>query len=1481
MGIFRKNVKNWDVIRKKEPGDTTRYRDVYEDQQLERSKIEGQQTMTSRLIATVIVSVIVMILVWFLLSAFQSIIGAVGDVVQVPETPSDIVEFEGELTDDMLADGDSDETGESDSDSHITADEMAVLLNLTEEQRNALGSVDFKTVVRDSSGQLYAVMREEADYQTYKAWFYRESEKTTIVTAYRECIILGRTWTEYQVYDMYNGMDAALTGTDEQVVLYEGHLVPVSEAMVLAYWTELSDPMEGIIDEPGVLIDENAEIPDDSAEQGSEQESKSFLYYFFLPSKFKVFLTLLAGLLCFGILYGIMKRNLAAQNVLNDTSDINQYQNDQHIALPEEIQRKFDWFPDVGAHAPVQVSSMISHVALQNKGLNTVKLARRAKKDIKDEDGDIKYYKGEILRDDDGEAITDIVPMIDEAFMEALFDASGAAKDKAARGGLLHRLFPKIFKGMRGGTVRKRYDVTKIPYNPGNENRDKLKDADTVADMINKYWTLPEYEPQRPGGAYLVDIEPVNTMVLAITRAGKGQTVIEPTLDMWTREMRPNNMVVNDPKGELLVKFYVRATVRGFQIVQFNLINAMKTDIYNPLGLAAEAAREGDFTKCALYVENIADVFFPVDGGDDPVWPNAANNAFKRAAYGLIDFYLEEEKALRLKAERTNMDEKVLETKLDQMWGRVTLYNCYQLFVQLTAKKAPNPVVEFARKAKEGVFDMPSEENPTGGAEPLTDDEYNRRKNEVERLGVLWEGKPESDLLTLFFNATAALPNNSMRTLINNANNALRAMAGAEKMLASVYGIAITAMSFFTDPTISTLTSGTPSQNVDLGGLSFPRRLGVRLNADFSKRYHLIGMQAKWDSFEDKDFTKNMGDDFYHEDIISREGWAMYYFKGKYPKDVAYIRLRIMNPTTGMLIRTFYFQFKKSYQTSLDGRHYVMDPVLGKKIVKNGILTEMLPMKSKTDGSTVYRKGKTTFKQEKIKNIAAGGKKEIVQVNAFIRTMVRYSESPKMVFLVTPPHLMKYAKLILILIKQLVDLNFDQSYMTKSNQKPLYKTRFMLDELGNLQSEGKGIANFSTMLSIGLGQEQQFTLILQTLQQLRDVYGESVDKIVQGNTSNIVFLKSTDDSMLDTLQKMSGTTHKAFKDSKTVTRDMERLMFQNEGKITYTMSVKEVPVISYNDMAFISERNSIVFRAGDSPIWNRNETILPMSWCLFKNTISQPGKEYTLQTIPTLSSALEFDVRKNQPDFLQMWAQRREQAKVADQAIELYQQAYDYDAHQIAQLDPDVYSDEVMEIINAMVLDEKCQAAANDDDDDLPDDDDYVDAMDAPFDVGTVMDNDEQIRVTAEIQQENAAHIKKRYAGGRLSRDDLISLTGGLSHSLDKAIIDTYGEIKGDMWKDDEHFTTKGDGGLYSADGRTAYITRQKVTGELDTLNKAKDDPDSNVYAEDAIKPEDVSEIGLYYVHDAFYKFLVQFDAWDFAKGRFEQKMAQLFRVDE
>lgn len=1293
-----KKKKNWDRIRKKDLSDSVRYRDVYEDQQLDRTRIEEKEGMFSRRVLTVILVLLVSCIAYGIIS---------------------VIEF---------------------------------------------GFFQFNNMTGQTSEQESA--------------------------------------------DLYS----------------DGY-------------TKSIDPMRGIgwVDANGVyytdqeLRDAYAQTHKNDEKEGGDAEI--ILSSYLAPTPIKGFLVFVIAVAFFGIMEQIMQRNLAAQNLMNDTSDINQYQNDQHIALPEEIQRTFDWFPDVGAHSSVQVSSMISHVMLTNKGIKKISVAKHADADVLDDDGDIEYYKGDVLLDDDGQVMYESKPFIDIAFGEALFDASETPKDKR---------------------FRKRYAAGDVEYNKGNENREKQKGYDTVADLINGDWTFPDYEVQRPAGAYLVDTAPVNTMVLAITRGGKGQTIIEPTIDMWTREHDLNNMVINDPKGELLCKNYVTGTVRGLHVVQFNLINPMKTDIYNPLGLAADAAREGDTTKCAQYVENIADVFFPLDGGDDPVWPNAANNAFKRAAYGLIDYYLEEEKELRLFAERTNMNDVLLASQIDDMWGHVTLYNCYQLFVQLTSKKLKNPTVDFQKKLKAGEYN------------DLSQEEYDDIVHDVQTRSILWEDKAEVDLLTLYFNATDQLPQSSMRSLVANANNALRAMAGAEKMMASVYGIAITAMSFFTDPTISTLTSGTPSQNVDLSGLSFPRRLGVRFNPDFVKLYHLAGMSVIWESFEDSNFTKNLGKDFYHEDILTREGWAKYYFKGIYPNDISYIRLQIVNADSGMLNRTFYFQFKKSYLTSFDARTYVSDPILGGSIVKNGILTEFKKFTTRDHEKICFKKGRTTFAQEKVVDVNGKGPKEKVNTKAIIQMMEYYTEKPKMVFLVTPPHLMKYTKLILILIKQLVDLNFSQSYMTKENQKPLYKTRYMLDEVGNLQSEGHGISNFETMLSIGLGQDQQFTLILQTLQQLRDVYGESVDKIVQGNTSNIVFLKSTDDSMIDTLQKMSGTTHRSFTDSKTVTRDMEKILLKNEGKTSYTMTTREVPVISYNDMAFISPRNSIVFRAGDSPIWNRNETILPMSYKLFANTITKPGKDYTLQTVPTLSSAKDFDVRKNQPDFAKMLDKRMQQAFIAKASQDVYADVYGFSEFDIKKLDPDLYSDDVMDVINRHIRQER-------------------EMDDAEFELELDEDSwlnhaEENLEVQTEVIKRTEAskdRETKRYAGGYISRADLIS--GKLiNHQWDNDIIKAYVEVKGDMWQDTSYFASRNNGSLYSASG-ILYIRAANQSDDLRILNNAAKSGDTSVFSEDDVDEKSLNAIGSYVVTDDFYRFLAGLDDWSlFAKGRFENAMFRL-----
>lgn len=703
--------------------------------------------------------------------------------------------------------------------------------------------------------------------------------------------------------------------------------------------------------------------------------------------------------------------SLRSRNSMADATDINSYENDQHIMLVEEIHRNYDWFPDAGAHSTVQVSSMLSHAMLDKKGLKSIEVTERHKKDVVDNDGTVLYHKGEAVVDDRGISVVKRLPIIDEKFGQDLFTASGIPVAKKE--------------------IRRPVDVRTIEYNPVDEtgargDRDK-QSFDTVAELINEDWEFPDYEVQRPAGAYLVDTAPVNTMVLAITRAGKGQTVIEPTIDMWTREKRQNNIVVNDPKGELLVKFFVPATVRGYEIVQFNLINPLNTDIYNPLGFAAESAREGDFTKAASYIENIGDIFFPKEGADDPMWPNAANNAFKRSAFGLIDFYLEEEKRARKRAEIEGKSEKVLMQELDDMWGKVTLYNAYQLFVVLSAKKSSDPAI-------------------------IKLDEEDAAK--------------EKDYLTLFFDATAKLPQNEMRKLVQNTDNALRAMAGSDKTIASVYGIALTAMSFFTDPTISTLTSGKPSQNFDAKGLSFPRRIGVRFASEYLDKYKLVGLQSVWEAYSDKTFTEKLDKKMFgHNQIIDREGWARYFFDGKFKDRKSYIKLLVKNPKTGLLVKTFHFELELTYKTDLSGRRYIKDPVLGKKIIKDGVLREMRFNKKKE----AYEYRDTIVKRRYHDLLDPEKGEQLVDIPAFSQKSVKYTERPKAIFFITPPHLMSYAKLILILIKQMVDVNFESSYLTKENQKPLYKTRYMLDEVGNLQSEGNGIPALQTMLSIGLG----------------------------------------------------------------------------------------------------------------------------------------------------------------------------------------------------------------------------------------------------------------------------------------------------------------------------------------------------------------------------------------------------------------------------
>lgn len=1150
------------------------------------------------------------------------------------------------------------------------------------------------------------------------------------------------------------------------------------------------------------------------------------------------------------IVYDKMKRKQGADRVLEEDGQLNDYDYDGHIRFQEEIVESFPVFPDRGAHSAVKPSGIISHAMLEAKGVPTVLMTKRYTEDVEipnedDPDGESEFfYKGEPVLDEHGDPIMEKKPMID-------MKMGGEVFDKMA-----------LFEG---NPQRIFLDPRKLVFDTSDSARsdDQWSPCKKLTDLMAEDWEIPEYEQQRPTGIYFVDTAPVNVMLLAITRAGKGQTYIEALLDMWTREKRQWNIVNNDPKGELLVKFYVRATVRGYDIVQFNLINPMKTDIFNPLGYAVEAARDGRMEKVAEYLTNLSSVFFPKDGGEDPVWPQSASAAFERTCLALIDYYREEEMEMRRRAELDGRNVHLLAADINNMWGKVTLYNVFKMFSSLVSKKETDPL-------KTWIYE---EDKPaTVYDEEKGEDVLDPAEKPVDKV-----------LLDLFFDATEALPKNRMRDLLDSSNKTLKSMMQSEKMLSSVYGIATASMRFFTDPTIIALTSGTASQNFDIESLSFPRRIAVRFTSEWMTRYKYAGKMVRWSAWTDDTFTEELDPElFRHSFNIGRDGWVHYAFDGKFKGRDGYVKMEIVNPDNNVPMKTFYFKGRLDYLTRLDGKSFIKNPVTKEKILRNGTLTELRLVKDRNGNKKFVPRNTMIMKKVKdFTNYTEGGRalpdKEI-EVHAFSDLKLKYTDKPKFINFITPPHLTPYARLILILVKQVTDSAFSSAYLTKADQKPLYGTNYMLDELGNLQSDGHGINDLETLLSIGLSAHQRFHLILQTMQQLEAVYGGDKNKIISGNSNNLVFLKSNDVTMIDELVSVAGKTHVERVNSMTVSENLQARVQKMDGRVSKTKSVLEEDVLPRNAFLYIKRFEAIVMRAGENPIYNYGSSALPPVFALQKDAIQEPGVTYSLQTIPTMSSVLEFDPEKNQPNFYAMLEKRLAQARLVASMEKKYRGAYGYSQHDIDIMDSDVYAREIMDAVNdelySMELNYRMQQELEDEDEFMmPDGTSRMFADMAVAREESILQNKEYDEATAKAEAQLVPNYRELiYAGGTISRELLVSPHGKAvktGSSLDAIFIEAVLKTKSQFMSDNK-FRWDDEKQILSSSTGMRYVS---YDSSIEKLEKAGKDPNSRVLLEDA----EGTALEGYRVEPEFYEYLAKLDSWEsIANGAFDKTVRDI-----
>lgn len=228
-------------------------------------------------------------------------------------------------------------------------------------------------------------------------------------------------------------------------------------------------------------------------------ENVSF-FHSFLPAGIYVLWFLVVVPLIGAYVHKQCKAIWTNNNAMYLSDDIEEYTNDAYVRTSEHIIREFDAAPDAGLGFDGHVSSLVGHLMIDNKGIKKI--------DMPVFDPEVP---GQVKRNPDGSIVTEKMDMFDKDFARVLYKFSNVSSDD-----------------------QKWYDATDYIFNERNSKKEAKygnarkgafgrKAYDTLADYINgEFYPIPT-DTQRPAGVYFYDSRPVNTILIAITRGGKGK----------------------------------------------------------------------------------------------------------------------------------------------------------------------------------------------------------------------------------------------------------------------------------------------------------------------------------------------------------------------------------------------------------------------------------------------------------------------------------------------------------------------------------------------------------------------------------------------------------------------------------------------------------------------------------------------------------------------------------------------------------------------------------------------------------------------------------------------------------------------------------------------------------------------------------------------------------------------------------------------
>lgn len=138
----------------------------------------------------------------------------------------------------------------------------------------------------------------------------------------------------------------------------------------------------------------------------------------------------------------------------------------------------------------------------------------------------------------------------------------------------------------------------------------------TTDEIKEQYKEVPDKDKSFPGyggipvarieNKLYIDDTNTNSLVLGITRSGKGEMFVVPCIDLYSRGAEKASMVVLDMKMELICRSYTTLVERGYDVEFLNIQDPSMGIQYNPLELIVKYYLQGNKADAELLCNSFA-----------------------------------------------------------------------------------------------------------------------------------------------------------------------------------------------------------------------------------------------------------------------------------------------------------------------------------------------------------------------------------------------------------------------------------------------------------------------------------------------------------------------------------------------------------------------------------------------------------------------------------------------------------------------------------------------------------------------------------------------------------------------------------------------------------------------------------------------------------------------------------------------------------